>query len=364
MTTGDICRYLDQQIPQALQESYDNSGIQTGSYGTPVESALLTIDVNEMVIEEAIRERCNLIISHHPLIFSPLRKVTDANPQQRAVILAIKNDITIYSAHTNLDSVYGGVSFKMATKLGLQNIEILAPVGEKLVKLITFVPVSHIEKVRQAVFEAGAGNIGNYDSCSYQSAGEGTFRGNENSNPFAGSRGELHTEKEIRLETVFPSFITSRVIKALIASHPYEEPAYDLVPLLNKWSHAGMGCTGILNNGMEVKTFLDHVKSTFSTPYLRYSGPETGNIRSVALCGGSGVALLRDAIAAGVDAFVTGDIKYHQFQEAGNDILLIDAGHFETEKYSTEIIYDLIIKKFPNFALRFSETITNPINFY
>lgn len=364
MTTGDICRYLDQQVPQALQESYDNSGIQTGSYGTPATSALLTIDVNEMVIEEAITKGCNLVISHHPLIFSPLRKITDTNPLQRALMLAIKNDITIYSAHTNLDSVYGGVSFKMAEKLGLQHVEILAPVSEKLVKLITFVPLSHIEKVRRAVFEAGAGSIGNYDSCSFQSAGEGTFRGNENSSPYTGTKGELHTEEEIRLETIFPSFITSGVIKALIEAHPYEEPAYDLVPLLNKWNHAGMGCAGTLVSGMATGKFLDLVKSTFSTPYLRYSGPETGNVKKVALCGGSGVSLLSDAIAAGADAFVTGDIKYHQFQEAGKDILLIDAGHFETEKYSTEIIYDLIIKKFPNFALRFSETITNPINFY
>jgi len=364
MTTGDICRYLDQQVPPALQEDYDNSGIQTGSYLIETSSALLTIDVNEQVIEEAIQKGCNLVISHHPLIFSPLRKVTDTTPQQRTLILAIKNGITVYSAHTNLDSVYGGVSYTMAAKLGLQNVEVLSPVREKLVKLVTFVPDGHIQQVRDAVFDAGAGQIGNYDSGSFQSGGEGTFRGNEKSNPFAGTRGELHTEKEIRFETIFPSFRTSGVVKALITAHPYEEPAFDLVPLLNKWNHAGMGCTGELRKDVEAGTFLDLVKSAFNTPHLRYSGNVTGKVRRVAVCGGAGVSLLRDAIAARSDAFVTGDIKYHQFQEAGNDIILIDAGHFETEKYSMEIIYDLLIKKFPNFALRFSETNTNPINFY
>ncbi len=252
----------------------------------------------------------------------------------------------------------------MASKLGLQNVEILSPVREKLVKLVTFVPDSHLQIVREAVFEAGAGNIGNYDSCSFQSTGEGSFRGNEKSNPFAGTRGKIHTEKETRFETIFPSFKTSGVVKALTSAHPYEEPAFDLVPLLNEWNHSGLGCTGELAIEIEAVRFLDLVKSTFNTPHLRYSGIATGKVRKVAVCGGAGVSLLSDAIAAGADAFVTGDIKYHQFQEAGNDIILIDAGHFETEKYSMEIIYDLIIKKFPNFALRFSETITNPINFY
>jgi dinuclear metal center YbgI/SA1388 family protein len=364
MTTGEICRYLEQQIPTALQESYDNSGLQTGSYEQPVTKALLTIDVNEEVVAEAAAQGCNLIISHHPLIFSPLKRVTDTNPVQRTLISAIRNNISIYSAHTNLDSVYDGVSFRMASKLGLADTEVLAPVSGKLVKLVTFVPHNHLEKVREAIFRAGAGHIGNYDSCGYQLQGEGTFRGNDNSTPFVGTRGELHSEPETRLETIMPSFVTGKVIKALTEAHPYEEPAFDIYPLLNSWDRAGMGCFGSLEKPLNADEFLQLVKLTFGTQYLRYSGRRSQKIKKVALCGGSGFTLLKEAVACGADAFVTGDIKYHQFADAENSLLLVDAGHYETEKFSMEIIYDLIIKKFPNFALRFSETITNPINFF
>ncbi len=364
MTTGELCRYLEQQIPPALQESYDNSGLQTGSYEQTVTSILLTIDVNEEVVAEAVAKGCNLILSHHPLIFSPLKRVTSTNPVQRTLIAAIKNDISIYSAHTNLDSVYGGVSFKMASKLQLVDMAVLAPVSEKLVKLVTFVPNDHIGKVREAIFTAGAGHIGNYDSCSYQIHGEGTFRGVENTTPFAGVRGTVHSEPEIRLETIMPSFITGKVVKALTEAHPYEEPAFDIYPLLNRWSRAGMGCSGSLKIPLDADEFLNLVKQTFTAQIVRYSGHRNKKIKKVAVCGGAGISLLKEAIASGADAFVTGDVKYHQFADAERDILLVDAGHYETEKFSMEIIYDLIIKKFPNFALRFSETITNPINYY
>jgi dinuclear metal center YbgI/SA1388 family protein len=364
MTTGELCRYLEQQIPPSLQESYDNSGLQTGSYRQTVSSALLTIDVNEAVVAEAAARGCNLIISHHPVIFSPLKRITDTTSSQRALIAAIKNDITIYSAHTNLDSVHGGVSYKMASKLGLVNPVVLAPVSEKLVKLVTFVPSEHLEKVREAIFLAGAGHIGNYDSCGYELQGVGTFRGNENSTPFVGTRGELHSEPETRFETIMPAFLTGKVIKALTEAHPYEEPAFDIYPLLNRWSKAGMGCLGLLETPLDSDEFLRLVKQTFGARHLRYSGHRSQKIQKIALCGGAGISLLQEAIASGADAFVTGDIKYHQFAEAEMELLLVDAGHYETEKFSMEIIYDLIIKKFPNFALRFSETITNPINYY
>jgi hypothetical protein len=252
----------------------------------------------------------------------------------------------------------------MASKLGLIGPEVLAPVGEKLVKLVTFVPHDHLEKVREAVFTAGAGHIGNYDSCGYQLQGEGTFRGNDSTTPFVGTRGKLHREPETRLETIMPSFLTGKIIKALIETHPYEEPAFDIYPLLNEWNRAGLGCTGLLEKPLYVEEFLQLVKQTFGTQYLRYSGHRNQQIRKVALCGGAGVSLLREAASSGADAFVTGDIKYHQFADGERDLLIVDAGHYETEKFSMEIIYDLIIKKFPNFALRFSETITNPINFF
>ena len=248
MKTGEIIKFIEHQIPPALQESYDNSGIQTGSYNDEAKAALLAFDITEQVIEEALLHGCNLIISHHPVIFSPLKRITDGTPAERIIAKAVRNGITIYSAHTSLDSVYGGVSFKLAEKLGLSNVEVLSPAREKLIKLVTFVPASHLEQVRDAVFAAGAGHIGNYDSCAYYLSGEGSFRGNEDSHPFTGKRGALHFEPETRFETILPSYLKNAAVKALVDSHPYEEPAYDIYPLMNEWQRAGLGAVGLLSD--------------------------------------------------------------------------------------------------------------------
>jgi dinuclear metal center YbgI/SA1388 family protein len=363
MKIKDICSFLDEAIPLSYQEDYDNAGMQLGDSESEASSALLTIDVTEAVLDEAVATGCGLIISHHPLIFNPIKKITGRNHVERIIAGAIKNNIAIYSAHTNLDILECGVSRKMAEKLSLKKIRVLSPLNERLLKLVTFVPESHIEKVREAVFEAGAGVIGNYDKCSYNVTGYGIFRGNENTNPYAGERGKLHRESEVRFETIMLSHKKDAVISALISSHPYEEVAYDIYQLENQYAGAGLGCIGELPEPRSGRDFLLHVSEIFGSAGIRYSQVPVKMIRTVALCGGAGIGLLGDAMRSGADAFITGDVKYHDFFRTEGQLLLADIGHFESEKFTTEILYDLIIKKFPTFALRFSETNTNPINY-
>jgi dinuclear metal center YbgI/SA1388 family protein len=363
MKIKEICSFLDDAIPLSYQEDYDNAGLQVGDSETEVHSALLAIDVTEEVLDEAVEKGCGMIISHHPLIFSPLKKITGRNPVERIIAGAIKNNITIYSAHTNLDILGNGVSRKMAEKLSLKNVRVLSPLNDKLLKLVTFIPEGHTEKVREAVFAAGAGVTGNYDNCSYNVSGYGTFRGNENATPFAGVKGKLHQEKEIRFETIMLSHRKETVIKALLTSHPYEEVAYDIYQLENQYSGAGLGCTGELPVPLSGRDFLLKLSGVFDAKGIRHSAVTEKIISTVALCGGGGIGLLGDALKCRADAFVTGDVRYHDFFKAERNILLADIGHFESEKFTTEILYDLIIKKFPTFALRFSETNTNPINY-
>jgi dinuclear metal center YbgI/SA1388 family protein len=363
MKLAELCNYLDTAIPLSFQEEYDNSGLQVGVPESEISSALLTIDITEEVMDEAAKKGCNLILSHHPLIFRGLKKITGRSYTERILIRAIKEDIAIYSAHTNLDSVNFGVSRKMASELNLKNINVLVPLKNRLLKLVTFIPESHLEKVRSALFEAGAGVIGNYDQCGFTVAGKGSFRAGVSTNPFAGEIGKTHFENEIRLETVLFSHAKQDVIKVLLAVHPYEEVAYDLYPLENDNCEAGSGCTGEFDQPISEPDFLKLVSSVFKAGGIRYSKLTGRRVKRVALCGGSGAYLIGNAIASGADAFVTADIKYHNFFDADNRILLVDSGHFESEKFTTEILYDLVIKKFPKFAVRFSETNTNPINY-
>lgn len=363
MKLKDLCTYLDTSVPLSFQESYDNCGLQIGLPDTELTSALLSLDVTEAVLDEAIESGCNLIISHHPLIFSGIKKITGQSSTERIIFKALQNNISVYSAHTNLDVMPEGVSYKMAEKLNLKNIKILSPLSGRLLKLVTYIPAAHLEAVRNAVFEAGAGVTGNYDSCGFTTEGTGSFRGNEKSEPFAGEKGKLHNEKEIRFETVLFSHLKEKVIAALLASHPYEEVAYDIYSLENKNAGTGLGCVGEFEHLIGETEFLNLVSEIFGAEGLRYSQLTGKRLKKIALCGGAGSSLLKDAIAAGADVFVTSDIKYHNFFDAENKILLVDAGHYETEKFSTEVLKDLIIKKFPKFAVRFSETNTNPINY-
>jgi dinuclear metal center YbgI/SA1388 family protein len=328
-----------------------------------ISSVLITLDITEEVIDEAIAGKFDLIISHHPLIFNGIKKISGRTFTERILYKAVKHDVAVYSSHTNLDNFNNSVSRKMAGKLGLKEIKVLSPLEKRVLKLVVYIPESHFDKVTNAIFEAGAGVIGNYDRCGFSSAGTGSFRGSEKANPFVGEKGVIHFEKETRFETVMFSHLREKVIKALLDVHPYEEPAYDIYLLENNNVDAGLGCTGELISSMTENDFLKHVSSVFGARGLRYTKPTGKHVKKVALCGGSGASLLNEAIASGADAFITADVKYHNFFNADNKILLVDTGHFESEKFATEILKDLIIKKFPKFAVRFSEKNTNPINY-
>jgi len=359
----DICSCIEEFAPPAWQESWDNCGLLVGNPQQSVSNVLLTVDVTEAVVAEAFDVQAQMIVSHHPLMLAGIKQLTGNNDAQRAIALAIKNDIAIYAAHTNMDVAPGGVSFRMAAKLGLSDLQVLSPQGAGLQKLVTFIPASHFGQVRQAVFDAGAGHIGNYDSCGYSVEGSGTFRALDGANPFVGAHGTLHTEPEIRFETTFPSRLNRQIVAALLNSHPYEEPAFDIYALQNADTRVGLGVVGMLPAPVSELQFLNQLKETFSMPVIRHTNLKNKKIQRIALCGGSGSSLLSDAVRSKADVFVTADFKYHQFADAVQDILVADIGHFESEQFIKEIFYDLVMKKFPNFAAYFSKVITNPINY-
>lgn len=363
MTVQSICNILEEFAPLSLQESYDNAGLLVGSPQMEITGILVCIDVTEEIIAEAINKKCNLILSHHPLIFSGLKKLTGQNLTQRCVIQAIKNDIAIYAAHTNLDNVQGGVNSKIAEKIGLQNTSILQPKDSCLLKLVTFVPQNYAEKTRKALFDAGAGHIGNYDSCSYNMDGYGTFRANGQANPFAGSIGKLHTEPETRVEVILPVYRKRAVLNALLKEHPYEEPAYDIIALENQWREAGSGIIGELAEPEEEEAFLLRIKKIFQVGVVRHTCLSGKKIRRVVLCGGAGSSFLQDAIRAKADIFISGDFKYHEFFNADGQIVIADIGHYESEQFTKEVFCEIIRKKLPNFAIQISDIKTNPINY-
>jgi len=360
----EIITALEGVAPLSLQESYDNSGLQVGDPGMEVKEILVTLDVSEEVLSEAKKLGCNLVVSHHPVIFGGLKSITGKNPAERIVRMAIQNEIAIYSGHTNFDAVTGGVNTYMANRLGLVDQEILEAADGQLKKMVVFVPHAHLEQVRQAMFDAGAGHIGAYDSCSFKLEGTGSFRGSEGSEPFVGEPGIFHQEPETRLETIVQAHLLSKVVRALISAHPYDEVAYDIYPLELKNPNSGMGMLGMLEEAMEEKDFLAMVKERFRTGVIRHSVLRGKEVKKVALCGGSGSFLLRKAMASGADVFLTGDVKYHQFFDAGGKIVLMDIGHFESEQFTRELFYDLLMKKFPKFAIRLSGTETNPIKYF
>lgn len=361
---SEVIRVLEQLAPPALQESYDNAGIQCGDPQAAVTGVLITLDVTPEVVDEAIATGCNLIIAHHPVIFGGIKKITRSTPTGRILLQAIRHNITLYAAHTNLDNVTGGVNSMIARKLGLRNTRILQPLKGKLCKLVTYVPPSHLDAVREALWATGAGHIGQYDQCSFNSSGTGTFRGAAESHPFAGQPGTLHQEPEIRTETIFPAWKEQEVVAALLASHPYEEVAYDLYPLENGWPTMGAGILGELPEHLTEETFLALVKKTFSIPVIRHSPLLGQPVSKIALCGGAGSFLLRDAITAGAHFFLSGDIKYHQFAEPDGKIVMADIGHYESEQFTKQLFLELLTKKFSTFAVRLSEVNTNPVGYY
>ncbi|HSG67547.1 MAG TPA: Nif3-like dinuclear metal center hexameric protein [Bacteroidales bacterium] len=364
MKIEEISAFLESIAPSALKESYDNVGLLVGDHTKEVDKAIICLDLTEEVLDEAIKHDCNMVISHHPLIFGGLKKITGSNPTERIVMKAIMNDIAVYAIHTNLDNVNTGVNAILCRKLGVKDPEILSPVQGILSKLVTFCPSEYAEKLREALFTAGAGHIGNYDSCSYNINGYGTFRAGENTDPFVGEKGKLHKEDETRIEVIFPGYRESHLISALKESHPYEEVAYDIYPLKNELAIAGAGMIGMLDTPTGEKTFLANVKKVLGTGVVRHSPLRGKTIVKVAVCGGSGSFLIGKAISAGADIFVTGDVKYHQFFDGGGKMIIADAGHYETEQFTKELLYSILNEKFPTFALRISQTHTNAVHYF
>lgn len=364
MTINDITTFLASIAPPSLQEGYDNAGLITGSPGWQCTGILTTLDATEAVVQEAIDKKCNLIVAHHPIVFGGLKQLTGKNYVERTVISAIKNDIAIYAIHTNLDNVLSGVCGKMADKLGLVNRQVLQPKAGQLKKLFVFVPEAQAPQVRQAIFEAGAGHIGNYSECSFNSSGTGTFKAGEGTNPFTGDIGTQHSEPEIKIETIVPAWLVQKVVKAMLKAHPYEEVAYDIIHLDNTTNHIGSGLIGELPQSLEETAFLALLQQTFGLKTLRHTPLLGKTIQKVALCGGAGSFLTRTAIAAGAGAYVTADVKYHEFFDADNRLLLADIGHYESEQFTTDLLFDILREKFPTFAVLKTGVNTNPVQYF
>ncbi|MFM7015169.1 MAG: Nif3-like dinuclear metal center hexameric protein [Bacteroidota bacterium] len=363
MQLKEIIQFLEEKAPLSLQESYDNSGLICGNPSMEIKGAIICLDSTEDVIEEAIRHGYNLVIAHHPIVFTGLKKLNGKNYIERTIIKAIKNDIAIYAIHTNLDNVKHGVNAQIAKKIGLINCQVLSPITHKLLKLSTYVPIEQAEFVKEALFKSGAGNIGNYSECSFTTNGEGTFKGGNESNPQLGEKNIRFTGKEVKIEVVLEKPIQSQVLAALKSAHPYEEVAYELIALENKWQDAGAGIIGDITNETNTLEFLKSLKTKIKTDCIRYTKPINRPIKRVAVCGGAGSFLLEEAKRSGADIFITGDFKYHQFFDADNEIVIADIGHYESEQYTNELLGDWLSEKFPTFAIRLTEINTNPINY-
>jgi len=365
MQIKSVIKELEGIAPTHLQESYDNSGLLTGSAEWDCSGILLTLDITENTIEEAKQKGCNLVIAHHPIIFKGLKKITHTGDYvERTLIKAIKSDVALYAIHTNLDNVLHGVNKMIADRLALSDRKVLAPKDNLLKKLVFFVPPAHAEVVRKAIFDAGGGRLGNYAECSFNQSGTGTFMPLEGAQPFSGTMNERSSEPEERIEIQYPAWLEGAVIQAMKASHPYEEVAYDLIPVTNLANQYGSGLIGVLPEPLPEHEFLSLLKASFSLKIIRHS-PLTGKkIQKVAVCGGAGSFLTKFALRGNADAYVTADLKYHEFFDADNRLLLADIGHWESEQFTSELLFEHLIEKFPTFAVLKSGENTNPVHYF
>lgn len=364
MRIKDLTAALEAWAPRSLQEDYDNSGLQVGDPDTEVSSALVCLDCTEAVVEEAARLGCGLIISHHPVIFRGLKSLSGKGYVERTVLAAIKHGIALYAIHTNLDNVSSGVNGEIAARLGLKKLRVLDPKPAQLRKLVVFVPIDHVDAVRDAVFRAGAGRIGAYDECSFTVGGMGTFRPGPESDPFMGQRGVRELASEFRVEFIYPVHLERTILAALLEAHPYEEVAYDLIPVANGHPGIGAGMVGELDKPLEESRFLALVKQAFGLKVIRHTKCLDRPVQKVAWCGGSGAFLIAKAKAAGADAYLTGDVKYHEFFEADSKLLLADIGHYGSEQFTMNLIQRRLHELFPTFAVRLTEIVTDPIYHY
>jgi dinuclear metal center YbgI/SA1388 family protein len=365
MKVADIMAAIEEFAPLTYQESYDNSGLQVGDPNTEVKGVLLTLDVTEAVLDEALQHGCNMIVAHHPVIFSGLKRLTGRNYVERIVLKAIKNDISIYAAHTNLDNMRNGVNAMIANKLGLQNTSILSMMGGSLHKLYTYAPAKDADKVRDAMFAAGAGEIGKYRECSFNAEGKGTFKPGADANPAIGEAGgPREWVDEVKIEVLVSQDRQGAVLKALTEAHPYEEVAYEIIALQNVNQELGAGMMGYLAEPVDEMAFLAQIQEKMGAKCIKYTQLRGKMIEKVAVCGGSGSFLLKEAMAAGADIFITSDFKYHQFFDAENRIVIADIGHYESEQYTPELLKDILNKKFANFAFLLSRVSTNPVKYF
>ncbi len=359
----DIIQHLENLAPLAYQESYDNAGLLTGNPDTSVTGVLITLDITEEVVTEAINLGCNLIIAHHPIIFKGLKALTGKTYVERTIIAAIKNDVALYATHTNLDNIQTGVNKKICDRIGLINTKIMVPKTNTLSKLVTFVPQANVEAVKKALFEAGAGQIGNYSDCSFSVSGHGTFTPNEKAKPTIGQNKVPETVAEIRIEALLPTYKSNVILAALRAAHPYEEVAYYLNTIDNTNQEVGSGMIGELPMALKSLDFLMFLKEKMALTTIKHTALCKDNVLKVAVCGGSGSFLLNAAIRAQADVFVTADFKYHEYFDAENNIIIADIGHYESEVFTKDLIYDILTKKFSKFAVNLSKTVTNPISY-
>jgi dinuclear metal center YbgI/SA1388 family protein len=361
MIIKDIANYIEEIAPLKFAEDFDNVGLLVGNYNTKVSGVLVTLDTLENVVDEAIETNCNLIVSFHPIIFSGLKKINGNNYVERVILKAIKNDIAIYAMHTALDNSNVGVNAKICEVLGLINNKVLIPKKGMLKKLTTYVPKDDAEKLRKSLFKSGAGNIGNYDNCSFNTEGYGTYRGNENSNPVKGEKGSVHSENETFISVIFEKHLEGKILKSLFENHPYEEVPYDIVSLENSHQNVGMGMIGELKEEMDEKSFFNFLKKTMNTACIRHSKLLEKPIKKVAVLGGSGSFAIGNAIQANADVYITADIKYHEFYKAENKLVIADIGHYESEQFTKNLLVEFLTKKMPNFAVVLSKKNTNPI---
>lgn len=360
----DLITVIEKYAAPELQEDYDNAGLITGNASWECSGVLCTLDVTVEVIQEAKQNHCNLIIAHHPIVFRGLKKINGRTYVEQVIIEAIKGDIAIFAVHTNLDNVVLGVNGMIAKKIGLRNITILQPKNKMLRRLITFAPVDKAEGVRNAIFKTGGGHIGKYSECSFNSDGTGTFKAGEGADPYVGEIGEQHREKETKIEIVYPFYLEDQVVKALVDNHPYEEVAYDIFTMDNVHFGIGAGIIGELEEPKDEKDFLKFIRERFKTEGIRHTALLGKPIKKVAVCGGAGSFLIRNAIQKGADIYITADVKYHEFFDAEGKLVIADIGHYESEQFTIDLLHDLLAEKFPTFAVLKTKVNTNPVKYF
>lgn len=364
MELRDLISYLETLAPLPYQESYDNAGLIVGTPDMEIKGAIVSLDCTEAVLDEAVARGANLVISHHPIIFKGLKRFNEGHYVERVVAKAIRSDIALYAIHTNLDNVPDGVNGMICNRLGLNAPVLLSPKSGILEQLAVYVPRAHAEALKDGLFQAGAGDISRYSECSFSLEGTGTFKPNAGSKPFVGTQGYRQNEPEMRIEVIYPKERRSKVMQAMFRHHPYEEVAYNIYALENRYQEVGSGMVGDLQEAMPALQFMAYLKDRMQLQVIRHTDLPDKPIHRVAVCGGAGSFLLPQAIAAGADIFITSDFKYHEFFEADAKIVIADIGHFESEQFTQELLLDKIQKKFANFAIRLTEENTNPIKYY